>query len=1004
MPNPTTRFIVGFLFFLVPGLLFFHGGSVSAQTDQPVQVIQLSASGFEQAHALAFSSDGKILAVGGTSGIYLFDSQKLSSPNFIKTDVWAHSLAFEPDSNELAAGLFDNTIKFWDLPQRNLIKTLDGHQDWVRSISFSKDGRLLASASDDNTVRIWNVADSSLALILNADTIGVRAVALSPNGTLIAAALEDKTLRVWQVEDGKLLSTLHGHTDWVRCLTFSPDGSLLASGSFDKTVRVWDVANGTLLKTLEGHNSSVLGVAFSPDGQTLASGSVDRTVRLWSVSNGAPLNILQGHTDFVYSVAFSPNGKTLASGGADNAVRLWDLENLPAESASDQVQLPATPSDCRACHHSRGQGQPPRVIELRCEGCHTNGASLNWCPAFLRSPEAITPPVSYSPYYGHSGVPIGGSDVSVLISSPSNGETLYARSGITAAAFVVGQVHAADADMKDVQVQLSVWSGDQQTATLHIAPSPTGQFKFNLSINPQGGIPYIIKPGGADCVPCHEDFRPQAPMPNGDVQLVVTVSGPDGIRASDERWIKVDSSKTITLPVEIVDALTNQPLPGLPIRANAVFYEWRSGFGHGMTEQNGVAQIALNQLTQAPTLYSVSIPPTVYQGKLYSSDEPVSVSLTPDETSYSTVTLTARAQTGQLTGYVTRNDLGGIPSGTKIWVVQLPAGPSYSANLDAENGFSLPQIPVGRYLVLPDPNLLLGSGLSARGQSVNLSDSPQSSTVINLEKSDSISGTVSSFDGEALPFAWLTVNGNSKAFSTSPFSGTFLISELTANVKSVSVSAPGYFSRAQHLTDTSQPLNFQLEVQPETQRLAWGNGSLIVPPETEATINALAVNLDQGWLWGNGGASQPLVITLPFAQISMLNADFAIEYPAEGTGWLYVHKGDAQLVFDGEPAPVEVGSGQMIALVSGAQPIPMEEAVITALHPALASVPILEIVKPSPGTQLQNWLEKAGIGIAQIVTFITYILSLVALFTIPLIGLFSSWKKRRSLSSFEEKH
>ena len=159
-----TRDLITSLLFLSTGLLLMCVGRASAEGGDSVRVISLSTSGFEQAHSVAYSSDGKFLAVGGTSGIYLFDNLKSSSPDLIETGAWAHSVAFLPGKDILAAGLFDDTVKMWTVPGRQSTRTLPGPQGWVRSIAFSRDGRLLAAASDDNTVRIWNAAQGSNTL------------------------------------------------------------------------------------------------------------------------------------------------------------------------------------------------------------------------------------------------------------------------------------------------------------------------------------------------------------------------------------------------------------------------------------------------------------------------------------------------------------------------------------------------------------------------------------------------------------------------------------------------------------------------------------------------------------------------------------------------------------------------------------------------------------------------------------------------------------------------
>ena len=191
------------------------------------------------------------------------------------------SLAFKPNSYLLASGSHDNTIRIWDVRDRdNLrhVRTLRGHTGWVESVAWSPDGRVLASASQDGTVRLWN-----------------------PN-------------------NGINFAVLRGHTEEVECLAWSPDGRILASGSRDNTIRLWNPDTHGTRRVLRDI-SSVWALAFHPNGQTLASGNGNNQIRLWNPNTGAQTTPLYGRSP----VAFSPNGQILAVSGGTATINLHRL-------------------------------------------------------------------------------------------------------------------------------------------------------------------------------------------------------------------------------------------------------------------------------------------------------------------------------------------------------------------------------------------------------------------------------------------------------------------------------------------------------------------------------------------------------------------------------------------------------------------------------------------------------------------------------------------------------
>jgi WD40 repeat protein/serine/threonine protein kinase len=292
--------------------------------------------------ALALSSDGKRLAVGGVDGIIHVHAAGSGKELFTlgRPQAPVTSLAFSADGKLLACGSEDRTIKVWDAAAasgggaRQPRQLLRGHDGPVVAVAFAPGSSTrLASASDDATARVWDVDREAPVQTLRGHTRPVRGLGWSPDGQRLATAGADDTARVWDAQTGKELFPLHGHGWIVNAVAFSPDDRRLATASADGSVRVWEADGGRPLATLGGHSREVTGVLWSPDGRHLASCSADHTVWLWEApaerAREPVVLVFKGHTREVTDLAFTPDGKQLLSASADGSVKFWDTQTDP---------------------------------------------------------------------------------------------------------------------------------------------------------------------------------------------------------------------------------------------------------------------------------------------------------------------------------------------------------------------------------------------------------------------------------------------------------------------------------------------------------------------------------------------------------------------------------------------------------------------------------------------------------------------------------------------------
>ena len=219
-------------------------------------------------HVLEFSPNGMQLAVGQRNGLAslwdISEPKKLHQFDNFNTvfgygskpihDRFAlvSALAFSPDGNHLACGVFD-VIRIWDVNTGESVQALripnTPGTTLPLFLRFSRDGKRIFTALMSGDFVVFDIASGRVTKKLNPGYRPVKAphignsipLDLNPDTTLMAVGRTDNVIELISTDSWKRITELSGHRKEIRSVDFSHDGTKLVSTSRDGTMRVWNV-------------------------------------------------------------------------------------------------------------------------------------------------------------------------------------------------------------------------------------------------------------------------------------------------------------------------------------------------------------------------------------------------------------------------------------------------------------------------------------------------------------------------------------------------------------------------------------------------------------------------------------------------------------------------------------------------------------------------------------------------------------------------------------------
>ncbi len=283
-----------------------------------------------QIGALAYSPDGKLLALGTFKEVRLADANGATLVTLPGEAEEVRSVAFSPDGTRLAAagGLpaQRGEVMIWDVAARKLVATVNGHKDCIYAVAFSPDGKTIATSSYDKLIKLWDAATGAEIRTLKDHIDAVYDLAFTPDGQRLISASADRAVKIWDLQTGDRLYTLSEPIDALNTVAIDPTGKFVAAGGLDKTIRVWSLGpkSGKLVNTLIAHEDAILRLAYSPDGRLLVSTAADKTLKVFLAGDLTEIKTYPKQPDWILSLRFAPDGKRFACGRYDGSLAFFD--------------------------------------------------------------------------------------------------------------------------------------------------------------------------------------------------------------------------------------------------------------------------------------------------------------------------------------------------------------------------------------------------------------------------------------------------------------------------------------------------------------------------------------------------------------------------------------------------------------------------------------------------------------------------------------------------------
>lgn len=159
----------------------------------------------------------------------------------------------------MATASYDHTIRFWDVIQAKVIRTLQHNESQVNAMCIAKDKSMLVVAGNPK-IKIFEALGSKgiPVRVYSGHEGNVLSLSLQNENNWLLSSGEDGTLRVWdlrtskcqkKIDNDKTVAIRGGKTPFGSACLF-PNQREAFTSDLDGRVRIWDLGEGKCSKEI----------------------------------------------------------------------------------------------------------------------------------------------------------------------------------------------------------------------------------------------------------------------------------------------------------------------------------------------------------------------------------------------------------------------------------------------------------------------------------------------------------------------------------------------------------------------------------------------------------------------------------------------------------------------------------------------------------------------------------------------------------------------------------